>query len=62
MADDLTKRRPQDASKVNVHESYEVRWWCHEFGVTEQQLRDAVKAVGVMASAVAKHLGKPAPR
>jgi hypothetical protein len=58
MADDLTKRRPQDASKVNVNEPYEVRWWCSEFNCTEAQLRAAVKAVGVSAAAVKKYLGK----
>lgn len=56
MPDDLTKRRPQDASRVNIHEPYEVRWWCHELGCTEQQLRDAVSKVGTSADAVRKHL------
>ena len=58
MSDDLSKRRPQDSSKVNVNESWEVRWWCSEFKCTEAQLRAAVKAVGVSASAVRKYLGK----
>jgi len=31
MSDDLTKRRPQDSSKVNVHEPWEANWWCAEF-------------------------------
>jgi len=58
MSDDLTKRRPQDASKVNVNEQWEVNWWTQEFGCTETQLRNAVKAVGVMAADVRKYLGK----
>lgn len=58
MADDKTKRRPADASKVNVNQQYEVNWWCGEFGCTEQQLRAAVTAVGVSAAAVRRHLGK----
>lgn len=62
MTDDLTKRRPQDARKINVNEPYEVRWWCSEFGVTETQLRAALKAVGVEAVNVAKHLGKRWPK
>ncbi|NEK15046.1 DUF3606 domain-containing protein [Rhizobium leguminosarum] len=62
MTDDLTKRRPQDARKVNVNEPYEVRWWCSEFGVTETQLRTAVTAVGVEAGNVAKRLGKRWPK
>lgn len=58
MSDDLSKRRPQDASKVNVHEAWEVKYWCNEFGCTESQLRAAVQAVGVSAAAVRRYLGK----
>jgi len=56
MTDDLTKKRPQDASKVNIHEPYEVEYWTKKFGCTKAQLEAAVKAVGVQASAVEKHL------
>ncbi len=58
MSDDLSKKRPQDASKVNVNESWEVKYWCDKWNVTEKQLKDAVKAVGVLATDVAKHLSK----
>ena len=58
MSDDLTKKRPQDASKINVHEPWEVNWWCHELGVSKAQLVAGVNAAGVMAVAVRKHLGK----
>jgi hypothetical protein len=56
MSDDLTKRRPQDSSRININEPYEVTYWTHHFGVTKEQLIAAVKAVGVMADAVRKHL------
>lgn len=58
MSDDLSKKRPQDATKVNVHESWELEYWSKKFGVTKEQLKNAVNAVGVSASAVQKHLGK----
>lgn len=58
MPDNLTKKIPQDASKVNVNEPYEVVYWCKKFGCTEAQLRAAVKAVGTKASAVQTHLKK----
>ena len=58
MADDLTKTRPQDASKVNIHESWEVEYWCREFGYPHAQLAAAVHAVGVSAAAVRKYFGK----
>ncbi|EIL99150.1 hypothetical protein UUA_09091 [Rhodanobacter thiooxydans LCS2] len=58
MSDDLHNRGPADRSRVNVNESWEVRYWCKEFGCTETQLRAAVKAVGVSVVAVRAHLKK----
>ena len=58
MADDLKKRGPADAMRVNVNEKWEVEHWTKKFGCTEAQLRAAVKAVGVMAADVEKHLKK----
>jgi hypothetical protein len=58
MSDDLSNRGPADRSRVNVNESWEVRYWCKEFGCTEEQLREAVKAVGVMAADVRQHFRK----
>lgn len=59
MADDKTIRGPADRARVNVHEAYEVTYWTKKFGVTADQLRAAVQAVGPMAHNVARHLGKP---
>jgi hypothetical protein len=56
MVDDLKNRGPADRSRVNVHESWEVKWWCGQFNCTESQLRAAVQAVGVMADKVRAHL------
>jgi hypothetical protein len=58
MPDDLHNRGPQDASRINVNEEWELKYWCRELGVTPEELRAAVSQVGVMASAVRKHLGK----
>lgn len=58
MSDDLSKRRPQDATKVNVNESWELDYWSKKFGVTTEKLKEAVKAVGTSATAVQKYLGK----
>jgi hypothetical protein len=58
MSDDLDKRRPQDASKISLTEAWEVRYWCKALGVTEAELRAAVKAVGNGTAAVKRHLGK----
>lgn len=58
MADDKTKRGPQDASRINLHEDYEVEYWTKKFGVNKAQLEAAVGKVGVSADAVARELGK----
>jgi len=58
MPDDKTKKAPQDANKVNIHEDYEVRYWCEKWGVTPQQLKACVAKVGVMKNDVARCLGK----
>lgn len=58
MPDNLKKVRPQDASKINIHEPYEVNYWTDALECKKAQLVSAVKAVGVSAAAVRKHLGK----
>lgn len=58
MSDDLKNSGPADRTRINVNESWELRWWTESLGVTEQELRAAVAAVGTSASAVRQHLGK----
>jgi hypothetical protein len=62
MADDPNKRGPQDRSRVNLSEDYEVRYWTKEFGVSEQELRDAVKKVGSSSQQLAQHFGSKQQR
>lgn len=58
MSDNLNKTRPWDASRINIHQDYEVNWWCDQFKVTKSQLIAAVNKVGTSASAVKEYLGK----
>ncbi len=58
MSDDKTKTGGQDRKRINLNEDYEVRDWTKSLGVTEQQLRDAVKEVGDSADKVREHLKK----
>jgi len=58
MSDDTTIRRPQDSSRIALGEDYEVRYWTNKFGVTRDELAEAVGAVGNGADAVALYLGK----
>jgi hypothetical protein len=56
MVDDLTNRGAQDRARINLNERHEVDYWCRALGVTEAQLREAVREVGVSADAVQRHL------
>ncbi|MFJ3482183.1 DUF3606 domain-containing protein [Pseudomonas sp. NPDC090202] len=47
-----------DATKINVHEDWELSYWSSHFGVSKEKLKQAVAAAGVQTSAVKKHLGK----
>ena len=58
MSDDLQARGPQDRSRINVNEEWELSYWSKKFGVSPDQLRDAVSQVGVSAAEVEKHLEK----
>lgn len=58
MADNLKIRGPADPKRVNVNESWEVKWWCNHFKCTDAQLRDAVRVVGEMADDVRRQLGR----
>lgn len=58
MADDKTKRAPQDAARINIHEDYEVRYWTKALGVSKAKLKELVARVGVSAEKVRQALGK----
>ena len=57
MADDQTRRGPQDATRINIHEEYEVQYWTQRFSVTRERLEEAVRQVGVSAKKVESYLG-----
>jgi Protein of unknown function (DUF3606) len=43
---------------INISEYYEAEYWSKRFGVTVEQLKSAIRAVGNAVSAVEKRLGK----
>lgn len=59
MSDNLQQRGPQDRSRINVNEPWELRYWTKELGLSEDELRAAVEAAGPSVQAVRQHLGKP---
>jgi len=58
--DDLRRKRSQDRAKINVQEKYEIDYWSKKFGVTPDELRDAVKRVGPSAEAVEREIKRSA--
>ena len=58
MADDRTKRGSHDRQRISLSDDYEVRYWSQKWGVSKEELADAVRKAGPMANSVAKQLGK----
>ena len=56
MLDPQTSTRSQ---RIQLTEDHDVRGWCDSLGVTEEQLRIAVAAVGDELDEVRGHLGCP---
>ena len=54
--DNLTKRDTPDRSKINMHESWEVKYWTRELGISRAELQKIVDKVGNSAAAVRKEL------
>jgi Protein of unknown function (DUF3606) len=44
MSDNKTLRSQQDVSRISLSEDYEVEYWTEKFGISEEKLREAVKA------------------
>jgi hypothetical protein len=60
MADDLSKRAPQDASRISLSEDWEVRYWTKALGVSRDELERLVREYGNSADAVKKAVTKAA--
>jgi hypothetical protein len=56
MSDNLQQRGGQDRRRINVNEPYELRDWSRKFGVSPEELQEAVRAVGTDAEKVEEHL------
>jgi len=56
--DNKQKTGSPDNKRINIHENYELENWSEKFGVSKDQLKEAVDAVGTSAAAVEKYLKK----
>ena len=58
VADDRNLRGPHDRQRINLSQEHEVSYWTKKWGVTREQLADAVRKAGSLVSAVAQKLKK----
>ena len=56
MNPDKARRAARDRSRVAVDDDDDVRYWTETLGVTEEELRDAVRTSGFMIDEVRAHL------
>src|SRR3954471_5194544 len=56
MADDLRQTGKPDDARINVEQEHELRYWSEKFGVTADEIRQAVKAAGPMVKDVRQKL------
>ena len=56
MADDKNSIGSPDRDRISLSEDYEVRDWTKSLGVSEDELREAVDAVGNSADKVSEYL------
>jgi hypothetical protein len=55
MADDLKQTGKTDDSRINIKQDHEVSYWRTKFGVTAEQLKEAVRKVGDRVRNVRQH-------
>lgn len=55
MGDDLSRKGPEDRSRVNLTEDWECRYWAKTFEVTEEELKEAVATVGSQVESLRTH-------
>lgn len=56
MPDNKDRSGGQDRQRINVNQDYELQDWSRKLGVTKDQLKEAVRAVGDNAEKVKEHL------
>lgn len=58
MTDINHKIREPDRTRINTMEDEEILYWTQKFGISRQQLLNAIKQVGNSAETVQRVLGK----
>ena len=55
---DKQLRTPNDTTRVNLDEDWEVEYWCERFDVNEGTLRACIASVGPSADDIQRKLGR----
>jgi len=58
MAEDTKQSIRIDPNRINIQKESELDWWSKQFGVSKEQIKEAVDAVGAYAGAVEYYLKK----
>ncbi len=56
MSNEVNNYKPADLLRINANDAQEVEWWSKRFGVTAQQLRMAIRMVGMITGDVQRQL------
>lgn len=57
MVDNPERTGPEDPTKINVHQSWELDYWSQELGTSKEEIRRAVGKVGPSVKNVKDFLG-----
>lgn len=56
MSDSSQNRGEPDRSRINLNQDHELQYWTKTLDVTEEELREAVRAAGSSADKVREYL------
>jgi len=56
MTDEKARPASREVYRVNIHQDYELLYWCGLFGCRPEELREAVAKVGAIAEAVEEEI------
>ena len=56
MADDLKQTGKADNARINIEQDHQLRYWSEKFGVSREELQNAVAKAGPLVKNVREHL------
>lgn len=61
MADDISRRGPDDELQIDIHSPGDLSYWADKLNLTEEQLRGVIEKVGPRVLDVEMVIGKYTP-